>query len=216
MEEQSNSPPRSSTNEIESDSIEPLAAATGGATLDDFPEPDYESLDLSFDDIADFDDEAIRGGAVASGVEDISDPNLAVTGSRASISLSTDDRASCSGNNNRTSGNDFVQSASTSCGKSMMSSSGIPDEPYILGTLIVRVVAARNLESVGNGGMGVGGPLGKMFFGHGGSNRNNNGGGTANPYASVRFGSTTQRTTGKSLECLNLFLSSKTLSVPGS
>jgi hypothetical protein len=48
---------------------------------------------------------------------------------------------------------------------------------YILGTLIVRVVAARNLElpSLGGGG----------FFGGGGV--------TANPYASVKFGNSTQR-----------------------
>lgn len=58
---------------------------------------------------------------------------------------------------------------------------------YILGTLIVRVVAARDIEPVNRGG------LGKMLFG-GNSSRSGPHGGTANPYASCRFGSTTQRT----------------------
>lgn len=57
---------------------------------------------------------------------------------------------------------------------------------YILGTLVVRVVAARDLEPANGGGFG------KMLFG-GGSSRGQNGG-AANPYASVRFGMTTQRT----------------------
>jgi hypothetical protein len=54
------------------------------------------------------------------------------------------------------------------------------DPPYILGTLVVRVVAARDLEPVKKGG-GFGHLLLKS------------GGGSANPYASVKFGSTTQR-----------------------
>lgn len=56
---------------------------------------------------------------------------------------------------------------------------------YILGTLVVRVVAARDLEPARGGG---GGNLGGFFFGKG------SGGGSANPYASVKFGGSTQRT----------------------
>lgn len=59
------------------------------------------------------------------------------------------------------------------------------DPPYILGTLIVRVVAARDLQparSAHNGG------LGDFLFG------GNGGGKSANPYASVKFGNSTQRT----------------------
>jgi hypothetical protein len=54
---------------------------------------------------------------------------------------------------------------------------GVEEEPeYILGTLIVRVVAAKNLKlPQGNGGL----------FGNNNSN--------VNPYASVRFGKSTQR-----------------------
>jgi hypothetical protein len=60
---------------------------------------------------------------------------------------------------------------------------------YILGTLIVRVVAARDLEPVQKNG------LGQMVFGGGSrSSRTNRVSGTANPYCSVKFGSSTQRT----------------------
>ena len=75
---------------------------------------------------------------------------------------------------------------------------------YILGTLVVRVVAARNLEAVSKHG---GGGLGSLVFrkgnsGGGGSGvasmatrgGGGNGSGTANPYASVKFGNSTQRT----------------------
>jgi hypothetical protein len=58
-----------------------------------------------------------------------------------------------------------------------------PQEPqYILGTLIVRVVAAKNLEMPSHGGVGGG------LFGVVGG-----GGGGTNPYASVKFGNSTQR-----------------------
>ena len=57
-------------------------------------------------------------------------------------------------------------------------------QSYILGTLVVRVVAARNLEPVQ-----AGGGLGQMVFG--GNHRLNRG--TANPYASVKFGHCQQR-----------------------
>ena len=75
---------------------------------------------------------------------------------------------------------------------------------YILGTLVVRVVAARNLEAVSKHG---GGGLGSLVFrkGNGGGGGSGvasmatrggggNGSGTANPYASVKFGNSTQRT----------------------
>jgi U-box domain/C2 domain len=59
---------------------------------------------------------------------------------------------------------------------------------YILGTLVIRVVAARDLDAVDRGG------IGNLFFGGKDRARSSKGGGTANPYATVRFGSTTQRT----------------------
>jgi U-box domain/C2 domain len=59
-----------------------------------------------------------------------------------------------------------------------------PQEPqYILGTLIVRVVAAKNLEMPSHGG-GGGGLFGVVGGGCGGG---------VNPYASVKFGNSTQR-----------------------
>ena len=60
---------------------------------------------------------------------------------------------------------------------------------YFLGTLVVRVVAARDLEPVENGG------LGRMVFGGNRMGRGNrrDSRGTANPYASVKFGNCTQR-----------------------
>ena len=66
-------------------------------------------------------------------------------------------------------------------------------DPYILGTLIVRIVAARDLDAVEKGG-----GLGNLLFGGAGKDRTsrstNKGFGTANPYAAVRYGNTTQRT----------------------
>jgi U-box domain/C2 domain len=109
------------------------------------------------------------------------------------------------------------------CGKnkkSDASNNNMPDE-YILGTLIVRVVAARDLNPVVNGGplgnlFGIGGGIDRQRGGgtrggcggghrqRGGGTRGGGGGGgigsaggsagSANPYASVRFGRTTQRT----------------------
>jgi hypothetical protein len=61
--------------------------------------------------------------------------------------------------------------------------------PYILGTLIVRVVAARDLDAVDKGGLGT------LLFGGKDRSRSSKSGGTANPYATVRFGNTTQQTT---------------------
>ncbi|GKY95070.1 hypothetical protein MPSEU_000471200 [Mayamaea pseudoterrestris] len=61
------------------------------------------------------------------------------------------------------------------------------DEDYILGTLVVRVVAARDLEPAESVGS-----FGNLLFG-GGSERGKKHG-TCHPYASVRFGETTQRT----------------------
>lgn len=66
------------------------------------------------------------------------------------------------------------------------SSPGAEIEPqYILGTLVVRVVAARDLEPAQKSG-GIGGIV---FSGKGVTSK-----GAANPYASVKFGSSTQRT----------------------
>lgn len=64
--------------------------------------------------------------------------------------------------------------------KPKASKSAIPEEPeYVLGTIIVRVVAARGLEN----------PIPREgFF------RNNSSGSATNPYASIKFGKTTQRT----------------------
>jgi C2 domain len=61
---------------------------------------------------------------------------------------------------------------------------------YILGTLIVRVVAARDLEAGNKNG------IGRIIFGAGGPQERarNTSRGTSNPYASVRFGKTAQRT----------------------
>lgn len=61
-------------------------------------------------------------------------------------------------------------------------------DSYILGTLIVRVVAARDLDGVDRGG------LGNLLFGGNDRTRSAKGYGTANPYATVRYGNTTQRT----------------------
>ena len=58
-------------------------------------------------------------------------------------------------------------------------------QQYIVGTLIVRVVAARDLESVQKGGFGI-----LSSPSRAGRSR-----GTANPYASVKFCGQTQRTT---------------------
>jgi len=62
---------------------------------------------------------------------------------------------------------------------------------YILGTLVVRIVAARNLESVRSKGGGLGDFL---FGGNQQKQKNASAGGSTNPYASVRWGPTTQRT----------------------
>ena len=64
---------------------------------------------------------------------------------------------------------------------------GVPQ--YILGTLVVRVVAARDLEPVQKGGFG------QMVFGGGkrAARKNSGGGGRANSYASVKLGNSTQR-----------------------
>lgn len=77
-------------------------------------------------------------------------------------------------------------------GKDVIGDSSYDNEmsqQYILGTLIVRVVAARDLEPVQKGG------LAQMVFGGGtrSSNKARDRQGTANPYASVKFGNSTQR-----------------------
>jgi hypothetical protein len=60
------------------------------------------------------------------------------------------------------------------------------EEQYILGTIIIRVVAARGLENPNYGGISTG------FFNR--SNRSSSSSSaTINPYASVKFGTSTQR-----------------------
>jgi hypothetical protein len=58
------------------------------------------------------------------------------------------------------------------------------EEQYILGTIIIRVVAARGLENPNYGGTNTG------FFGGRNSSSSS---ATINPYASVKFGTSTQR-----------------------
>jgi hypothetical protein len=89
-------------------------------------------------------------------------------------------------------------SSSSYCASSASSTSPDDSNEYILGTLVVRVVAARDLDPVRKHG------LGDLLWGGSTTNFKNGGGknldvrernrGTANPYASVRFGKTTQRT----------------------
>lgn len=78
------------------------------------------------------------------------------------------------------------------CGKKVPSSLDNVEE-YILGTLIIRVVAARDLEPVNSS---ISPAL--FFFGDRVDGMRSSGGqrhhGTSNPYASVRFGRTVQRT----------------------
>jgi hypothetical protein len=131
----------------------------------------YESLDLSFDDIADLADAgtvasaaSARGAAAAAASPDHNDELLYPT---------------CKGNQG---------------GKTDSSLPSV-EESYILGTLIVRVVTARNLSSVDSPGLAR--AVGGILFGGGGgtgARAGGSGGGSVNPYASVRFGATTQRT----------------------
>lgn len=70
-------------------------------------------------------------------------------------------------------------------------SQATPSEPpYILGTLIVRVVAARDLPPDTNNRQHHHQGIGDFLFGQKGGK----GSGSANPYASVKFGTSTQRT----------------------
>ena len=114
----------------------------------------YESLDLSFDDIA---------------ADTIKDDQLLYPTCKKNASASSTDAAIDDSN-----------------------------AAYILGTLIVRVVAARNLSSVNSPGLAQ--AMGGILFGggggslRGGSLLRSNSSANVNPYASVRFGSTTQRT----------------------
>lgn len=80
---------------------------------------------------------------------------------------------------------EFVKPGKDDSGESSMTDF-VPE--YILGTLVVRVVAARDLDPVERGG------LGRIMFGGGSRRRNSRSeDGTANPYASVKFGKSTQR-----------------------
>lgn len=130
-----------------------MGDATAGATPsgqdDEFSEPDYENLDLSFHDLEEEEGEKKNHGDEREFLMEQQAVDL-----KAATSTSVDAFHS--------------------------------EEQMILGTLIVRVIAARKLESVRNTG------LGGILFG----NRNNtrNSGGSTNPYAVVRFGNTSQRT----------------------
>ena len=100
------------------------------------------------------------------------------------------------GNNDLSDDNGYPKKPDANKGKKQSqhdgshSSQASPSEPpYILGTLLVRVVAARDLPPDTNNRQHHHG-IGDFFFGKGGSG----GGGSANPYASVKFGTSTQRT----------------------
>ena len=150
--------------------------ATANAAAGNDDEPNYDHLDLSFEDMDDF------------------------TGTSARLPCSDDEKPHLP---NELSSNEYDEDV-TCCKKPNKDQLwDLPEEDYILGTLIVRVVAARDLTPVEHAG-----GLGKLLFGGGsggggGGFRGGGGGrsgslhhkGSANAYASVRFGSTTQRTT---------------------
>lgn len=130
---------------------------------DEICEQDCEELNLTFDDIDE--DSLIRSLQTEANES---------TPSAASTRMSDDD-VDCG--------------AFKKGGAAMEEDYASNDADYILGTLIVRVVAARDLEAVHKHG------LGNLFFGGGiGKGQSRSGKGTANPYASVRFGDTIQRT----------------------
>lgn len=140
--------------------------AAGDNNLDDLPEPDYDHLSFSYMEEEEEEHEGDNAG---------------------------NDKNGYPKKPHKKKGQQQQQHVASS-------QSQTPSEtPYILGTLIVRVVAAQDLQSDDRNGSGGGG-IGDFFFGGGGkkghnSNRNNrNNGGTTNPYASVKFGSSTQRT----------------------
>lgn len=116
---------------------------SSSSSPDELPTVDYESLDLSFDDI----------------------PPIEANNNNSDPTEFTKPGKGGGGNGG---GNDNDDAF-------------LEDDAYILGTLLVRIVAARNLPSVRGGNV-----LQKLIPGQAG---------TTNAYASVRFGATTQRTT---------------------
>lgn len=159
------------------------ASNEGGATNNDGGDC-YEDLNLTFDDI---EEDFLLRGSSSSGPSGES--------SHGAVSSAT---AAAVGNRFSEIGVVVKQESAPS---SLYANSNSLDNNYILGTLVVRVVAARDLEAVHKTN-----PLGNLLFGSGllssstggpgrrSSSGMKNGGGTANPYASVRFGNSTQRT----------------------
>lgn len=79
-------------------------------------------------------------------------------------------------------------------GKGSVAANQQQEPQYILGTLIVRVVAAKHLELPSHAGGGGGGLLFGVVGGVSiGGGNNNNSRNAPNPYASVKFGTSTQR-----------------------
>jgi C2 domain len=154
----------------------------------------YESLDLSFDDIADLGSANMSGSSHVAGTAAGASSSSASGGYASAAAASS---ASYDLNN---------EELYPSCKKGDPFGGGGGEESaedaYILGTLIVRVVAARNLSAADSSGFAqaVGGILfgSRMAGGAGGGvvsgGSRGGSGGSVNPYASVRFGATTQRT----------------------
>ena len=154
-------------------------AAVSGTT-EDLPEPDYSNLDLAFDEVIEFDGTRTR-------LQEQQNPTVPLI----------------------TVGDDEKGLSSNTVGVSVLENNRLSsaleeeeeEEDYILGTLIVRVVAARDLTAVLPDKGGIGNLLGlNASQRRGGSSRIKNShkrgggdGGGANPYASVRFGKSTQR-----------------------
>ena len=151
----------------------------GSTDGNDLPEPDYSNLDLSFDEVIEFDGTRTPLSQALNGLEKSEERQEHRQSARVASELGTN-----------------------SSEITLFS-----EEEYILGTLVVRVVAARDLTPVeNNSGGGIGSLLGlnasssqrrSRLGGGGGGSRNydkRGGGGGANPYASVRFGSSIQRT----------------------
>lgn len=148
----------------------------------------YESLDLSFDDIADLGTANSSNNSNPAGGGD-------PTAAAAASGYATAAASSTYDPNN--------EELYPTCKKGdPLGGEPSDEEAYILGTLIVRVVAARNLSAADSSGFAqaVGGILfgTRMAGGAGGGGvsggSRGGSGGSVNPYASVRFGTTTQRT----------------------
>jgi U-box domain/C2 domain len=138
------------------------------ASLSTDEQDDCEDLDLTFDDIDEDGD-----------VQNLSEPPYQQQHSHSTGAAS----ASAAAASHQDDDDDYDD---VCCQKNPCSVDDYGEsEDYILGTLIVRVVAARELEPVNKHG------IGNLIFGGGFHKKQP---GTANPYASVRYGRTTQRT----------------------